>query len=662
MRRIALFSLSLWVMLITPAAVFAQDASRSVSADLLAVTSIALSLLALVASGVILLITLFGYIRLNRQLKDQSKLIDQLRRGYDNIWQQFQKHVESPETQKLPSVIDGLTTQMAEINKRIDQQRQETSDTILAMTLMPLGEDQYRAKDLNAAIETYKRALSLNNNSPVIHYRLGYIYAQQGALNDAEACLQRALEIDPAYCSAIATMGYVYRRKGEMLPPGSDRETYLLKAEGKLLEALDRAPKSLDEEGESWWCTLGALYRQRGQLNKAIDAYKEAAKITPYSPYPLSNLALYQGMNGDVDAMIKTYREVERLARQKVQISPDDYWPYADLLLSRLAVGKIQEAEETLKILLKIVPRDLAYAVPSLLVALSRLSKILPDSASQIDEAITYIREHVVEGKGLDDDVSLSNESFIVPFDGDGVPAMGVRVSNHDDPAKVTVTLDLIEPRPAIFILGGAMDMASDEMKVTGPIIEEGLARFAQENGIAIVDGGTNSGVMKLMGEARHKNGASFPLIGVAPINLVKYKGYDNPNGYDLDPGHSHFVLTSEGDWGDETDMIVQLAYALTGSGQCPGLGLVINGGNIVRQEVYRLTVTERLKFPMLVLEGSGRFADTLAKAIRTGETDDDELKAIIDKDKIELLSVDLGPQGVARKLASYLKPNVENV
>jgi len=656
MRRIALLAFSL--MLITPAAALAQDASREVSVDLFAVASLVVSIIALGVSAVILLIALFGYIRLNRQVRDQARQLEHLRKGYDHIWRQFQAYLDSPQMQyqnKLPSVVDDLKAQLVETHQRIDQQRQETSDTILAMTMMPFAENQYRAKDLAGAIETYKRALSLNTKSPTIHYRLGYIYAQRGDLETSEEYLQHALEIDPAYCSAIAMTGYIYRRKGEVLPPGSLRETHLLKAEGKLLEALEKAPKLLDEEGESWWCTLGALYRQRGQLKKAIDAYKEAAKITPYSPYPLSNLALYQGMNGDVDEMLQTYREVERLARQKVQANPDDYWPYADLLLARLAVGKIQEAEETLQILLKIVPRDLAYAVPSLLVSLSRLSKILPDSALQIDEAITYIREYIVEGKGLDKDVSLSSDAFIIPFEG-SVPAMGVRVSNHDDPTKVTKTLDLAEPRPSIFILGGAMDMASDEMKVMRPIIEEGLARFAQQNGIALVDGGTHSGVMQLMGEARRRNNATFPLVGVAPINLVKYKGYDNANGYDLDSGHSHFVLTSEGDWGDETDMIVQLAYALTGSGQCSGLGLVINGGNIVRQEVYRLTVSERLKFPMVVLEGSGRFADTLAKAIRTGETDDDELKAVLEKDKIELLSVDLGPAGIVKKLAEYLK------
>lgn len=657
MRRIILVGCLIATMTLIPVT-YAQEPNRDASLGMLGALSIVISLAALALTAGLLLVTLFAYYRLSRRANSQSNQIERLQKAYDNLWWQFQSHVESPTIQNIARIqesLDQFKIQQKEFDDRIAQQRQETSDTILAMTLLPLGERLYNAKDLAGAIDTYKRALSLNNKSPVIHYRLGYIHAQRGDLEDAEGYLQNALDIDPAYAPAVATLGYVYRRKGEVLPTGNQRETYLLKAEGRLLEALEHTPRLLDEEGESWWCNLGALYRQRGQFKKAIDAYREAARITPSSPYPLSNIALYQGVNGDIDAMIKTYREVERLARQRVLANPDDYWPHADLLVARLTAGKIQEAEETLRTLLKLVPRDLAYAVPGLLVTLSRLSKLLPDNADHIDKVSRFVREYMVEGRGpIDEEISLESQTFVVAFE--EVPALGIRVANHDDPVRITRLLDLTEPRPSIFILGGAMDMASEEMQATRPIIEQALAPFAQEMGIAIVDGGTCSGVMRLMGEARVKNRGTFPLIGIAPVNLVKYPGYENPNGYDLDPGHSHFVLTSEGDWGDETDMITQLAYALTGMGKWPGLGLVINGGSIVRQEVYRLTVTERLRFPLLALEGSGRFADTLAKAIRDGASDDEELQAIVDRDLIELVSVAIGPQGVRAKLESYLK------
>jgi hypothetical protein len=119
-------------------------------------------------------------------------------------------------------------------------------------------------------------------------------------------------------------------------------------------------------------------------------------------------------------------------------------------------------------------------------------------------------------------------------------------------------------------------------------------------------------------------------------------------------------VLTSSGDWGDETDLLVQMAHALSGSGQCPQLGLVINGGAVVRQEVYRLTISERLRVPLLVVEGTGRFADTLAAAYRSGETEDDDLRAIIQHGDLHFVDLDAGAEGFKAKLAELMRVPVE--
>jgi hypothetical protein len=159
---------------------------------------------------------------------------------------------------------------------------------------------------------------------------------------------------------------------------------------------------------------------------------------------------------------------------------------------------------------------------------------------------------------------------------------------------------------------------------------------------------------MQLMGEARRNHNYQFPLIGVAPSNQVKYPGHDNPTGYDLDPGHSHFVLTHDGDFGDETDMIIDLSEALTEEGKKPLLGMIVNGGDIVRQEVYRLATDSDSNLALLVLEGSGRFADELAAAKRSGQSDNDVLKAIIEKGKVELISVNDGPEALRSRLVSY--------
>ncbi len=651
MRRV-LFSGCLFILLAWSTPVYAQ-AQMATGVNLITTAAVLIIILFVIAA-----IVYRAFSVSNRRSQQVEKRLSELQTALN----QMQERMESALAQQrrddsaYQEVLEQLQARETEIEKLLNSQQHEIANTILALALLPLGEQQYRSKDLKGALDTYQRALELSPRNPAIYYRIGYIYSQRGELNTAEQHLNEALNLDPAFAPALAALGYVYRRRAEKEVRGKARETYSLQAENKLLSALYNSPKLVNEDGESWWCTLGGMYRDRGQYKKAVDAYRKASQITPYSSYPLVHLALYQGMDEDYEGMRQTFREAERLARAKTISNPEDYWFYADLLVTRLALGKIQEAEEALNNVLRMMPAEMAYAGPQLIALLERLITIMPDGAAHIEGVVQHLREHLEQRAPVKKDAVLTNQSYIIPMS-DGLPAMGVRVSIQDNLAEVAQTIDLTEPRPAIFVLGGAMDMASQEMQDTRPVIEEGLIPYAQAHNVAIIDGGTHSGVMRLMGEARTKSRATFPLIGVAPVNLVKYPGHDSPEGYDLDPGHSHFIFTQEGEWGDETDTMVQFAYTLTGQGRYPGLGLVINGGAIVRQETYRLMVTDRLKMPVLVLEGSGRFADTLAQALRTGETNDDELREIIAKDGIELVSVKDGAQALQRKLEEYLHP-----
>jgi hypothetical protein len=66
-------------------------------------------------------------------------------------------------------------------------------------------------------------------------------------------------------------------------------------------------------------------------------------------------------------------------------------------------------------------------------------------------------------------------------------------------------------------------------------------------------------------------------------------------------------------------------------------LGVIINGGEIVKQEAHaRATGTPR--FPLLTLDGSGRFADELATAYRAGTSSDPVLQEILQKGSIYVL------------------------
>lgn len=251
--------------------------------------------------------------------------------------------------------------------------------------------------------------------------------------------------------------------------------------------------------------------------------------------------------------------------------------------------------------------------------------------------------------------MALKNKRFVIPFE-DGRAAFGVHVPRRFDPISVGKLLGFDKPAPTIYVTGGAGSMSPEDMAATRTIVEKGLARFAEERGAIIIDGGTEAGIPVLIGDGRQKNRYRFPLVGITPLELVRYPGYDNdnPEAAPLNTGHSHFVLTSGDEFGDESDMITQLTSALSGAGEQPALGILINGGKIAREEVYARTTSDKLSFPLIVLEGTGRFADILARAFYAGHTEEADLQAIINKGRLQMVTIDDGPDALRARLGAY--------
>lgn len=286
----------------------------------------------------------------------------------------------------------------AELEALRQELKRDTDNATLALSYLPLGESQYKSGDYLGALDIYNRALNLDENNPIIHYRLGYVYTQSGKLDDAEEHLKQALEIDKDFAPALAVLGYTYRRKGEKMEQGIDRDEMLNRAEYMLQQALKRAPRLVDDDGESWWGSLGGLYRRRGQIDQAIYAYRKAAEVDPNSSYAFSNLALLYMQRNERNQMIETYHQVEKLAQAEVQADVDNYWAYADLLTSRLALKKFNEAESTLPYVFTTAPVDSPYALEVLIDTLERLAKVLEaEQAGHVRRYIEQIDAHAKE-------------------------------------------------------------------------------------------------------------------------------------------------------------------------------------------------------------------------------------------------------------------------
>lgn len=334
-------------------------------------------------------------------------------------------------SQELREAREQLERELEERNKELDQLRDELRDTAqvqrenataasIALSLLPVGERQYRAQDYRGALDTYQRALQYDPKNPIIHYRLGYVYTQSGELEKAREALQESLKLDEQFSPSRAALGYVYRRIGdaiqkqidalikegkpndhpEILKMKIDRDKAYVRSEGLFVDALDALPKLMDEDGESWWGALGGLYRRRGQVEQAIYAYERGTQVTPQSSYPFSNLALLYAETRQRAKMVKTYERVEQLAWNEVQADVDNYWAYADLIVSRMAQGKLKETREVLDTALDTAPPDSPYTLESLIDTLERLSEILDETdAKAIREVVQYIRNFAEKRK-----------------------------------------------------------------------------------------------------------------------------------------------------------------------------------------------------------------------------------------------------------------------
>jgi tetratricopeptide (TPR) repeat protein len=280
-----------------------------------------------------------------------------------------------------------------ELKLSVQRQREDGARASLALALLPLGERQYRAQDYEGALDTYHRALELDPENPIIHYHIGYVHTQSGHLEKAEEHLSQSLERDPNFPPSLAALGYVFRRLGDKMEPGMERDIIYNKAEENFLRALHMSPKLMDEDKESWWGSLGGLYRRRGQVEQAIYAYEQCAKVTPHSSYPFSNLALLYMQTDNRQQMLETYERVEKLALREVQADVDNYWAYADLIVSRLALGRIKEAEAVLENTLYAAPVDSPYTLESLLDTLQRLNRVLePAQRAAVERVMAHIR------------------------------------------------------------------------------------------------------------------------------------------------------------------------------------------------------------------------------------------------------------------------------
>lgn len=195
-----------------------------------------------------------------------------------------------------------------------------------------------------------------------------------------------------------------------------------------------------------------------------------------------------------------------------------------------------------------------------------------------------------------------------------------LKVADGTDYENALLAMGLHGPTPTLLVIGGASHMTAESQAKLLQCFNGPLATLSEKLCITVLDGGTDAGVIHMMGQARHHISGGFNLVGVAPLNRVIFPNGDSRQQTSVDkkyppvalePHHTHFFLIPGENWGSESRWLAKFSSILAGSS--PSITLLINGGQVSRKD---LRLNLELGRQVMVIAGSGRLADEIADTI----------------------------------------------
>ena len=243
----------------------------------------------------------------------------------------------------------------------------EPKNPLEAISLQILAQQQIQEHNIDSALRLLQRAYQFDPEDLMTNYLLGYFFASRKREFDlAQEHLEHALEIDPEFAPAVGALGLVLRRKGDgEARPGGRRKLWAA-AELKLLDALDLDPNLVDADGESYYGTLGGLYRRQQRYNEAIEMYEQALEVTPESSYPITNLATLHKHQGNDEEATYYFQRVLRATELRLQDDPRDHWARADYAQAKLILGYKDDAIAELFSVIELEPEPSRHVAPGL--------------------------------------------------------------------------------------------------------------------------------------------------------------------------------------------------------------------------------------------------------------------------------------------------------
>ncbi len=233
-----------------------------------------------------------------------------------------------------------------------------------------LYNDQQRWEDAEKA---YRTAISLDPNKAVSYIALSYVLIQPIAVDDladryeeAEAAARKAIELAPRDPLAYDQLGVAMELRGLI---GVETET-----------AYKRAMQ-LDADFAPPYAHIGRLFRRRGRLVEAKDAYAKAIKLATDVP---TKILVAEVMQSE-----QRFADSEVMLREAISEDPRNPAALLGLGRSLMAQNKLAEAETVLQQALEVSQNG--YSAATMLATLHLRRKAYETAETYLFRVVTTV-------------------------------------------------------------------------------------------------------------------------------------------------------------------------------------------------------------------------------------------------------------------------------
>ena len=228
-----------------------------------------------------------------------------------------QKNQLLPEMQ-IKSVIALYSN--GQIQEALDSVETLTKDYPNEPLLYNISGVCYKAiGQLDAAVKSFKQALSIKPDYTEVNYNLGLTLQELGQLDAAVKCYERAISVNPDHAEAHNNLGVTLKELGQV--------DAAVKSYEKAIAIKPDYTEAHSNLGNAFKA-LGLAFMELGQVDDAVKFYEKALAIKPDSAEAYRN-------NGNVLFSLKRPDEALASYESAIALNPDLDWMFGALLFTK---------------------------------------------------------------------------------------------------------------------------------------------------------------------------------------------------------------------------------------------------------------------------------------------------------------------------------------